>query len=237
MSMSYLRIALLEHSRATILPKIFHHRSFSQANWLKANHHCMQNNMHLASIYSKDENDQLKKQIIEGGKFNRKKLCKYYISVLLFSVINVFLEITDVSLLWFIFIWWSYVDLTLWIGYEDHYWIGLTLLGDSNYYWYGHNKPISFQNWNGGQAFSTQCVTIKKPDIKWEYADCGNQNFFVCEIHTPWWNVLDVLCRPLQINFEKYERNKIDKIKYTIYSMQDMLTIGICFHNTYYIQE
>lgn len=139
-----------------------------QVNWFDAFMNCRYMDMELAIINSKEENDQVIKQIKDEGNFKQTIITLNFEFYLKFS------------------------------GHEDkHFWIGGTKLGkNSTLYWMGNGKPVIFADWAPGQPDNLfydgeheKCLQIFNKDgwrypnsgLKWNDVQCSHKLNFICE--------------------------------------------------------
>lgn len=76
----------------------------------------------------------------------------------------------------------------LFLGLQDHFWLaGTDVANQSNFYWLGHDKPLTFSDWHPGQPDHSDqgCLTIQYwPDnglYQWDNDHCTTQFYFMCE--------------------------------------------------------
>lgn len=72
------------------------------------------------------------------------------------------------------------------LGFNEGFWIGGTNLGNEpHFYWMGHQKPMTFTDWLGGQPENRSgenCIEISTANgLKWNGRTCLQLNNFICE--------------------------------------------------------
>lgn len=142
--------------------------NYFQASWYRASHHCAQNGMELAKISSQFEYDQVKKQIGDSREWD---------SIPLLLCVPGVPDNFNCYIL--------PVELT------DDFWIGLTRLGNSKFYWFGYRSPVTFTA-SGTDINSScsdcSCAAVNIDHEAWTVKACDALSYFICESHLLDWN-------------------------------------------------
>lgn len=177
----FLKTAPWQHKFQIIFISISYDNWYSQVDWHRALHHCIADDMRLASILSREENDQVVKQIKDSGK--PRDIWELWASWA--NILQIFLTIIHVVCLGN---FWFTNSRFRWIGFVDEFWLGGTKLGnESNFYWMGQNKAFRFTNWllgepNNHEGRGEACLEVwPDHDYKWNDETCSPLHYFVCE--------------------------------------------------------
>lgn len=141
-----------------------------QATWLTALNHCKARGWRLAAITSKQENDQLLKQIKNSG---------------IWFLLN--FNLCSSALIWIVFFLWLGLKYNFWTAGIKH---GTDIGNHSKFYWMGHDAPITFTDWHEGEPNNPDnndfyCINLRpwydNGSHLWYDDLCGVKFYFVCE--------------------------------------------------------
>lgn len=133
----------------------------------------------MASILSKEENDQVRKRIKDSGK--PRDIWELWVANISYCQSFNFLKILYFSISLF------HSFLQCWVGLSGDFWLGGTRLGNgTEYYWIGHNSAFDFSDWLSGEPNNQDgieaCLHMwQYHKYKWNDVDCSNSYYFVCE--------------------------------------------------------
>ncbi|XP_037046166.1 uncharacterized protein LOC119081383 [Bradysia coprophila] len=65
--------------------------------------------------------------------------------------------------------------------FSDNFWIGLTKLGNSKFYWFGYKEPATFAPLEFSQCSDCSCAAINIEKENLSIASCERLSYFICE--------------------------------------------------------
>lgn len=149
------------------ITKKFHLITNARQTWNKALHYCNSRGWRLAGITTKDDNDQIMKQITNTGTF--------YINR----------EIRKFSKIWHKHFEMLFASNK---GLRDHFWIGGTnLYNEPYFYWIGNDSPFQFTDWHDNEPnnvhLNEKCIEVWYYNniYKWNDQSCRTRSYFICE--------------------------------------------------------